>query len=89
MMRESVNRFLNPWIIPNDWNMAPHGPISLDDLMTTRDIIPVVRRLYGDVEADNITYLLPRHWARNNKEEADMFFTEERVQEEHRSTLGY
>ena len=89
MMRASVNSYGNPWLVPNDWNLAPHGPISLDELMTTSHVIPIVRRLFGDVEADNITYLLPRHWARNNKEEADMFFTEERIQEEYRSTLGY
>ncbi len=89
MMRHSVIKFANPWTIPNDWNLASNGPIAMDELMTTRDVIPVVRRLYGDVEADNITYSLPHHWARNNREEANMFCTEERVQEEHQNTLGY
>jgi hypothetical protein len=89
MMRDAHNKYANPYVPAGDWNTTPDHPVVVDELMTTKDIIPVVRRLYGDPETDNLTYTLPRHWARHNGEEAAKFFTPDRIQEEDRVTLGY
>jgi hypothetical protein len=89
MMRPVHNKYGNPWIPAGDWNLTPDNQVVVDELMPTKDIIPLVRRLYGDPETDNLTFTLPRNWARHNGEDAAIFFTPDRIQEEDRATLGY
>ena len=83
------NRYRNPYQPAPDWDQTPDGPVVMDQVMTTRDIIPLVRQLYGIQDMDNNTYQLCRNWARNNPNIAACFFTEENLTAEARNDLGY
>lgn len=90
MTRPENNKFGVTYEVPEDWDLTTDGPVPLDDILTSRDILPVVRNLYGTPLPDDAeTFVLPRHWARDNPDTVQCFFSVEKLTDELRVELGY
>jgi len=89
MTQNENNRYGNPYVPAPDWDQTPVQPVKLDSVMTTRDILPIVRQLYGIQNMDTDTFTLPRNWASNNTDIVEMFFTGANLSDEIRIELGF
>jgi hypothetical protein len=73
--------------VAQDWNLTPDGPEPADNWLPSRDIIPIVKALYGDQEIDGRP--LPPLWAYHNPEIAGDFFHSDRITVDIATELGY
>jgi hypothetical protein len=81
------NKFNFLYAVAHDWNLTPNGPEPADDWLPSRDIIPIVKALYGDSEIEGSP--LPPHWASHNPDVAAHFFHSDRVTVDIAAELGY
>ena len=76
-MSHSSNRHRNWHVPPPDWNRTPDETeyVTLDEVLTGRDVLSLITDLYGDPLPDNLDVkVLPAFWAQNNRDVADFFF---------------
>lgn len=89
MENPEINRFGSVYRPPKDWNCTPDGPIALSEVIPSRDIVPIVKNLYGEEDEELKTYQLPHRWTTDNPEVYRFFFHEGfAVNEAYASDLG-
>jgi hypothetical protein len=74
-MRPDNNNYGNRVVPAKNWNLTPDGPVCMDVYLTTADIMPLLKQLYGeDVPGTDIRVLDP-NWADDNLTTAALFFS--------------
>ena len=69
--RKEWNRYQNNYMVPEEWNLTPEtGPVVLDNVIPTRDILPIIKALYGNADGE-----FPANWGGDNSDILDNYFT--------------
>jgi hypothetical protein len=91
MMKPENNQYQNPYIPASNWNKTPDGEVcTLDEYLLSRDVLPLVRKLYGVQNPDNLAvYVLEVNWAQNNPDLVGVFFSKDKLTSEIRLAMGY
>jgi hypothetical protein len=91
MMKLENNQYHNPYFAGAPWDKTPDGQLcALDTYLPSRDVIPIVKQLYGTQNPDNLAvYVLENNWAQNNEDLAEMFLTEDSLTPEICIAVGY
>jgi hypothetical protein len=91
MMKLNNNHYQNPYFAGAPWDKTPDGQLcALDTYLSSRDVIPIVKQLYGMQNPDNLAvYVLEANWARNNEDLVETFFTEDNLTPEIRIAVGH
>jgi hypothetical protein len=74
-MRPENNNYGNRVVPAKNWDLTPDGPVCMDVYMTTTDIMPLMRRMYGVKEGDTDIHKFEPDWADNHPELVAMFFS--------------
>ena len=83
------NKFQSSFRPARDWDCTGDTPIAMSELIPTRDIIPIIKALYGDWDDEVNGYMLPPRWSTENPEIFRFFFHEGfPINEMHASMLG-
>jgi hypothetical protein len=75
--------------VAQDWNLTPNGPEPADNWLPSRDIIPIIKALYGSQDTETTGSILPPLWAHHNPEIAAGFFHSDRITADIATELGY
>ena len=90
MKHPSNNRYDNDVVPATDWDMTGDAePICVGHLLPSRDVIPLIKRMYGIPNVENPDMFdLEHKWASNNEDTASFFFDMESTSLEVKTMIG-